>query len=694
MLSHHSLVRLIRGSFASRACASVAAALLSLPLPSAVAGDLADSADLEFRRELDLGGLYAFPGSTEDRIVLVMTLNSPIVPADAATARFDSTGLYQFKIDNTGDAVEDIVIQFRFQDLPGGAQSVAMYGPSAGVPGRINPVIKPQADLAGNNNSELTKGDGAARIQLFAGLRDEPFFIDLDQLYRILPDRRPSRGPLAEIGPAPEASAFRPACTNGNPNPGQAQFDQTHGCAENYLRNRDSLAIVVELPESAVKAAADTIRVWATSSRRGQDQNSFLQVDRTGNPLVSTLFVEKREHGHFNVSVPSEDVAQFRDDIARFMTSVAGRAPAYANAVAAAFTPDMLTVRLDKNGGGPFGEKVGWLSHVLDPANGYGGRKVQGDDAVDKMLSVVFGNAFGNNNNVSPGLVTDNVGANDKLASSTFPYLPSGSGTPTSPIPAQLLNIATRGFVQPGEKAMIAGFIVTGTESKRVLFRGIGPSIKSDQIPEVLEDPVMELHGPDGSLIIANDNWRDTQQAEIEATGLQPQNDLEPAVIATLGPEAYTAVILGKDETSGVAVAEGYDLAQPAASQLANISTRLFVLPGEKVLIAGFFLGNNVGSGRLLIRGLGPSLSNKGVNDVLADPTLELYDGNAMLIRTNDNWGEVAGDRAAIEATGIPPEAESESAIIATLPPGQYTAILADKDGGQGVGLVELYRLQ
>jgi len=179
----------------------------------------------------------------------------------------------------------------------------------------------------------------------------------------------------------------------------------------------DTRTIVeVQKPDTVITVVRDTIRIGNTTV-------TFDQIDRLGNPLVSEVFVEKREHDHFNTSNPSEDVAQFRDDIAGFVTGVAGRDPAYANAVAAALTPDMLVVRLDKTGGGPFGANVGWLTYVLDPANGYGGRKLQGDDVVDKGLSVIFGNALGNNNNVSPGLVTDNVDANDKAHSAAFPYV-------------------------------------------------------------------------------------------------------------------------------------------------------------------------------------------------------------------------------------------------------------------------------
>jgi hypothetical protein len=179
----------------------------------------------------------------------------------------------------------------------------------------------------------------------------------------------------------------------------------------------DTRTIVeVQKPDTVVTVVRDTIRIGNTTV-------TFDQIDRLGNPLVSEVFVEKREHDHFNTSNPSEDVAQFRDDIAGFITGVAGRDPAYANAVASALTPDMLLVRTDKVGGGPFGANVGWLTYVLDPANGYGGRKLQGDDVVDKGLSVIFGNALGNNNNVSPGLVTDNVDANDKAHGATFPYV-------------------------------------------------------------------------------------------------------------------------------------------------------------------------------------------------------------------------------------------------------------------------------
>jgi hypothetical protein len=168
--------------------------------------------------------------------------------------------------------------------------------------------------------------------------------------------------------------------------------------------------------DTLIVTVTDTIVIGDTSV-------VFDQIERLANPLVAEVTVDKREHGHYNTSVPSEDVALFRDDIARFITTVAGRDPAYANAVAAALTPDLLFVRTDKVGGGPLGPNVGWLTYVLDPANGYGGRKLQGDDVVDKGLAVIFGNALGNNNNVSPGLVTDNVDADEAADGLAFPYV-------------------------------------------------------------------------------------------------------------------------------------------------------------------------------------------------------------------------------------------------------------------------------
>ena len=238
-------------------------------------------------------------------------------------------------------------------------------------------------------------------------------------------------------------------------------------------------------------------------------------------------------------------------------------------------------------------------------------------------------------------------------------------------------------LVQTGDRVGIGGFIITGSASKQVLLRGIGPSLAQFGVPNVLADPVIELHGPAGFTTIINDNWRDTQATVIIATGIPPTNDLESAILVTLAPGAYTAIVKGNNDTSGVALVEVYDLG-PAASELANISTRAFVGTGANVMIGGFILGGGANA-RLDIFGRGPSLAGSGVSGVLADPTLELRDSNGALLAFNDNC----------EGVFINPPDPAEACMLQVgLPPGAFTVILAGKNGGTGVGLVEIYNLQ
>jgi uncharacterized protein (TIGR03118 family) len=245
--------------------------------------------------------------------------------------------------------------------------------------------------------------------------------------------------------------------------------------------------------------------------------------------------------------------------------------------------------------------------------------------------------------------------------------------------------------VQTGDNVGIGGFIITGSASKHVLLRAIGPSLTRFGVPNVLADPVMELHGPAGFTTVTNDNWRDTQQAAIVATGIPPTNDLESAIDAMLAPGAYTAIVKGKNNTSGVALIEVYDLSQSVASKLANISTRAFVSTGNDIVIAGFILGNGGGDDRIVVRGLGPSLAMAGVPTVLADPTLELRDTNGTLLISNNDWQDDPDQATDITAAGLAPSSAKEAAIAATLPPGLYTALLAGLNNGTGIGLVEVY---
>jgi len=242
---------------------------------------------------------------------------------------------------------------------------------------------------------------------------------------------------------------------------------------------------------------------------------------------------------------------------------------------------------------------------------------------------------------------------------------------------------------------MIGGFIITGNDSKKVLLRGMGPSLTSSGLSDVLADPLLALRGANGGLIFQNDNWKDTQRSQIEGTGFEPGNDLESVIVAVLQPGDYTAILTGKDQGTGVGVVEIYDLDQAADSALANISTRGFVQTADNVMIGGFVLGGNPMNTRVAVRGIGPSLSPFfGASNVLQDPALELHDANGALLISNDNWEDDPASAAELTARGLNPSDLRESGIFTPLPPGAFTAILAGKDGGIGIGLVEVYNLK
>jgi hypothetical protein len=242
--------------------------------------------------------------------------------------------------------------------------------------------------------------------------------------------------------------------------------------------------------------------------------------------------------------------------------------------------------------------------------------------------------------------------------------------------------------VQTGDNVGIGGFIITGSVNKHVLIRAIGPSLTGLGVPDALADPVLELHGPGSFVTITNNNWRDDamQEALILATGIPPTNELESAIEARLVPGTYTAIVRGNGNTSGVALVEVYDLDAAATSKLANISTRAFVSTGDNVVIAGFMLGGNSGSVEVVVRGIGVAT----VPNPLLDPTLELRNADGALIDSDNNWQDDQAQAAALTALGLAPPNTLDAAIIATLPPGLYTALLA---GGTGVGLVEVYDL-
>jgi phospholipase/lecithinase/hemolysin len=274
-----------------------------------------------------------------------------------------------------------------------------------------------------------------------------------------------------------------------------------------------------------------------------------------------------------------------------------------------------------------------------------------------------------------------------QIAMAAFDLL-NGTAQP----PGQALNLSARLPVGTGQNVLIGGLIVTGTGSKQVIVRGIGPSlaINGVPLPNTLADPVLDLYQGD-TLIMSNDNWKDTQQSEIEATGIPPTDDLESAIVATLAPGSYTVILRGQNDSSGTGLIEAYDLDAAAVSSLANISTRGLVQTGDDVLIAGFIVGNG-GSDTVVVRAIGPSLAAAGVSNPLADPTLDLFDANGAIILSNDNWRDA--QESLIQSTGLAPTNYAESAIIRSLAPGNYTAVVRGKDGATGVALGEVYNLQ
>jgi hypothetical protein len=245
--------------------------------------------------------------------------------------------------------------------------------------------------------------------------------------------------------------------------------------------------------------------------------------------------------------------------------------------------------------------------------------------------------------------------------------------------------------VETGDSVGIGGFIVTGTAPKSVLIRAIGPSLTGFGIPNVLANPVLELHGPGTFVTITNDDWKQTQWVDIQATGIPPTDDLESAIMATLPPGAYTAIVRGNGNTSGVGLVEVYDMNQGVDSKLANLSTRAFVNTGDNIVIAGFLLSESGISDKVVVRGIGPSLTALGITNALPNPVLELRDINGALLAANNDWQDDAVQASEITAAGLAPANNLESALAATLPPGLYTALLSGLNGATGIGVVEVY---
>jgi hypothetical protein len=259
--------------------------------------------------------------------------------------------------------------------------------------------------------------------------------------------------------------------------------------------------------------------------------------------------------------------------------------------------------------------------------------------------------------------------------------------------------------VGTGNNVLFAGFTIQGNASKTLLIRSAGPSLTGFGVPGAMGNPQLELHDAN-NVIGTNDNWQTTQLGgvitsdqvgAIQNSGVAPTDPAEPAIVATLPAGQYTTIVQGVGGTQGVASLQVYDLSPNNGAILANISTRGFIQTGDNVMIGGFIVVGQ--SSSVFIRATGPSLVDLGINNALPNPQLELHDANGTLA-ANDNWqttqigGIITADQSdAIQNSGLAPGDPAESAIIATLAPGGYTAIAQGVSGAIGVGVIEVFAL-
>src|SRR4051794_25050663 len=272
-----------------------------------------------------------------------------------------------------------------------------------------------------------------------------------------------------------------------------------------------------------------------------------------------------------------------------------------------------------------------------------------------------------------------------------IPIVTNGAGTR-----ARLYNVSARAQVRTNDSVLIGGFIINGTVPKQVMLRAIGPSLATNGVgfPGRLLDPTLTLfHEGTSQPLATNDNWKDTQQAAIQATALQPGSDFDSAILITLDPGNYTTVLRGKNNTTGIALVEVFDLSDTAdGGDLRNISARGVVEPGDNVLIGGFIIqqvGPPPNDLRVVVRAIGPSLAQYGIANPIIDPTLTIFDANGMQVDSNDNWQD--SNAVNITQTALAPSDPREAAIARTLLTGNYTAIVRGKTQATGTGLVEVY---
>lgn len=326
------------------------------------------------------------------------------------------------------------------------------------------------------------------------------------------------------------------------------------------------------------------------------------------------------------------------------------------------------------------------------------GHPDQGGQHVTAVMNSIVGN--------QEELSADDIAGGQYLygAPVALPPTPTPTPTPTpaptpTPTPppgtsaSHLANISTRMKVGAGPNVLIGGFIIQGSQSKKLILRAIGPSLVAMGVPNVLADPVMELRDSAGRLIASNDDWQEGSQAsQIQQSGIAPTNSLESAILVTLAPGSYTALVSGYEGGQGNGLVEAYEM-DTNGTRMVNISTRGRVGTADEPMIGGLIMQGGM-TKKVIVRALGPSLAGgpSPIAGALADPVLELRDGSGNLLAVNDDWGS-STQVTDILATTIPPVNARESAIVATLNAGNYTAIVRGLDNTSGVALVEVFDL-
>jgi hypothetical protein len=402
-----------------KAAVFVGLAALAAPafmIGTGTASDHADTPDIAANPGTDITDVFLFPSRTNPRnVVLVMNVHPLIGPGQGSSAFFDPNVLYQFKIDNDGDAVEDLVIQAKFTGA-GWNQSVKIAGPiEPRVTGTRNLLERAWAPV-GRLNQPFHPKDN---MTVFVGAREDPFFFDLEQFFNILPDRATPISGISIPNPnQPQQTSWRPA-----------------GQAVDFLSNGgyNVLSIVVELPRKALIARgtsntgpdrSSVIGLWTTTSVPSSD--GYRQMDRLARPVVNEVFATVANDRHkINDEIsPTDDINQLANDIQSFMTFPAGRSQAITNVVKAVLVPDMMFADLSQSG------PAAYLGYETGGATGgkFGGRKLS-DDVVDISLGVVFGNTISalglapDDGNAIPTLTSDHVDASGKHFLNSFPYV-------------------------------------------------------------------------------------------------------------------------------------------------------------------------------------------------------------------------------------------------------------------------------